>query len=76
MYTATRAVLVWITKLMMKLLTVSSAKNQGLTWRTELSQPSTSQDKSKPPTKGSTIKWIIKPTHSSSYTKCKNVSAI
>ena len=36
MYTATRAVLVWIAELMMKLLTVLSARNQGLTWRTEL----------------------------------------
>ena len=36
LYTATRAVLVWIAELMMKLLTVLSARNQGLTWRTEL----------------------------------------
>ena len=37
LYTATRVVLVWITELMMKLITVLSARNQGLTWRTELS---------------------------------------
>ena len=36
LYTVITVVLVWTAELMMKLLTVLSARNQGLTWRTKL----------------------------------------